>query len=546
MLNGDKRYLGDVLINEENYETQRQFFKDIIESYQWKFGGNFDASTLQDKTPDDFATKEQGEKAESAILSPLFLGKTEIRNLSDAQHIYSDAILIDRDNTGIDTIEWYKNLENDNITEALIDIYNQVMNIKDSIEANVDGKLDSNEYEDFINNDYAPLKDTLNNVFDVYTDENDNQVTKVNADLINGLRFILITQEAYDELPDKSKNYWRNIYIIKDAADIPPEYVDPMKWELEDGYTFAVNDGYLQINNGLSDEWKNVCTLNDLLLNADFPTAIQSYLENHNDYIIDSNALQNSISNISPITINDNWENYPFLTSLLRDDFVERILINNSEDNVLLSSNNGLKAVNLDIDTVINDKVNPIISNINSVMDTEKSKLTTAQNDIRYIQNQIDSIDVKNINQDGQISAINNKLNTISNQLTVLNNTVAQNIASLRSDIGNWRTINLGNYSHQHFYANEALRICWFCMQVNLTSNTSTWKKIPAIGVIPSEYRPSRDWYYVSHYAYGGKLNFRVAREDDPTYSGRFMYRCSSGASSSNPISIWFTGMYVY
>ena len=32
MSDGNKRYLGDVFINEDDYEYQKQFFKDIIES----------------------------------------------------------------------------------------------------------------------------------------------------------------------------------------------------------------------------------------------------------------------------------------------------------------------------------------------------------------------------------------------------------------------------------------------------------------------------------------------------------------------------------
>ena len=70
MSDGNKRYLGDVFINEDDYEYQKQFFEDIIESYQWKYGGNFDASTLQEKVPEDFATAEQGANAYAAILSP--------------------------------------------------------------------------------------------------------------------------------------------------------------------------------------------------------------------------------------------------------------------------------------------------------------------------------------------------------------------------------------------------------------------------------------------------------------------------------------------
>lgn len=244
-MDGDKRYLGDVFINAENYERQKQFFRDIIESYQWKYGGNFDAATLQEKTPDDFATRAQGEKADLAILSPLLLGKTRIRNLSDSQYIYTDAVKLDRDGTGLNDIDWYKNLENDNVTEALIDIYNQVMAIQQDLD---DRKLDSDVYNTFLREDYTPFKSSLSDTLEIFIDDNGNEIPMINAGLINGLRFILITQQDYDALPESSKKYWRNVYIIRDPEDIPVDYVDPMHLQLTDGYEFRVHDGYLQSN----------------------------------------------------------------------------------------------------------------------------------------------------------------------------------------------------------------------------------------------------------------------------------------------------------
>ena len=73
MADGNKRYLGDVFINKENAERQRQFFKDIIESYQYKFGGTFDAATLQGMDVSEFATKEQGDKAENAYCNMRYI-----------------------------------------------------------------------------------------------------------------------------------------------------------------------------------------------------------------------------------------------------------------------------------------------------------------------------------------------------------------------------------------------------------------------------------------------------------------------------------------
>lgn len=464
MSNGDKRYLGDALINAENYERQKQFFRDIIESYQWKFGGNFDAATFQEKVPEDFATKDQGEKADKAILGPLCLGRKPILNEAGSQYIYTDAIELDYQDTGLDTIEWYQNLQHNNLTDALLSIYNQVMGIQGTLQNNIDDKLDADIfYDDFIRDDYTPLKNSISEVFETFTDENEDEVTKFNADLVNGLRFILITQDAYDALPAASKTYWRNVYIIKKSGEIPPDYADPMHWQLTDGYTFRVSNGYLQISNGLTTEWKNICTLDELLSGANFNDIIQNFIE-EGDYVIANESLINSLLDISPTTINENWQSYPFLSSSLHDNFVENILINNSSTNVNTSfDNDRFKTVDLDLNSVIDDKLNPAISNLNSIIDTEKTKISTAQQNISSIQAQIDTLNTSNTNHETSLTNIQNQLNNINNTLTSVNT----NINNLSNSIGNWVTVNIpglkytsGSTTYQsHCMYNDKLKL---------------------------------------------------------------------------------------
>ena len=436
MSNGDKRYLGDVFINAENYERQKQFFRDIIESYQWKFGGNFDAATFQEKVPEDFATKDQGEKADKAILGPLYLGRKPILDEAGSQYIYTDAIELDYQDTGLDTIEWYQHLPHNNLTDALLSIYNQVMNIQTDLQNN---KLDTSRYNTFITDDYTPLKNSLSGILETFTDENEDEVTKFNADLVNGLRFILITQDAYDALPAASKTYWRNVYIIKKPNEIPPDYADPMHWQLTDGYTFRVNDGYLQVSNGLTTEWKNICTLDELLSGANFNNIIQDFIE-EGDYVIANESMINSLLNISPTIVNENWQNYPFLSSSLHDDFVENILINNSATNVNTSlGNDGFKTVNLDLNTVIDDKLNPAVSSLNDTINTEKAKISTAQQNISSIQTQIDTLNTNNTNHEASLTSIQNQLNNINNTLTSVNT----NINNLSNSISDWKVIDI-------------------------------------------------------------------------------------------------------
>ena len=43
--------------------------------------------------------------------------------------------------------------------------------------------------------------------------------------MVNGLQFILVTQEQYDALSDKQKNNWQNVYILVDET--PTGYESP-------------------------------------------------------------------------------------------------------------------------------------------------------------------------------------------------------------------------------------------------------------------------------------------------------------------------------
>lgn len=440
MSNGDKRYLGDVLIDAENYERQKQFFRDIIESYQWKFGGNFDASTLQDKGPEDFATRAQGERADKAILGPLWLGHTPIGDEAGVQTIDTDAVKLDRTVEALNLIDWYKDLTNDDVTDALIDIYYQVMDIQDNLDDKIQQKLDSSIYNNFIANDYNELKNSLTGIFEVFTDEHGEEIVRFNTDFVNGLRFILITQDAYDELPQATKKYWRNIFIIKDAEDIPPEYVDPMKLQLTDGYSFRVAEGYLQVNNGLSEQWGNICSLEDFINNSDFDNKIKSVIEG-TGYTLNSQVLIESLKDISPVTINATWQDYPFLSSSLHDDFVETVLINGSGANVntIIDQTNRFKTVDLDINTILNNKVDPAITNLNNIISTEQNKLSTAQTNISSLQSQIGTLETNNSSHTTELRNINSRLTDIQNSIEA----TQTSINDLRTDIGNWQSYSL-------------------------------------------------------------------------------------------------------
>lgn len=472
MTNGNKRYLGDVWINQENLNRQRQFFQDIINSYQYKNGGSFDASTLQGFSASAFATAEQGLLANNSIQAPLILGKTNIENTDASQYIYSDATLLydqtkTYDPTSTDyteqleqrlkQIEWFSDLTRSNIGEALIAIFNAVNDVEDTLNDAIENldetKLDTTTYQTFYDNDYTPFKDIFSDVLTTFTDSNGETVTQLNASLVNGIRFILITQEEYDQLPAETKQYWRNVFIIKEHGLIPPEYSDPLSLDLSDGYSFRVSNNYLQVNNGLTDEWKNICTLADLLSGSNLDNVVGDYLLQNDNFNINVTSLAQSIQSITPSSVENDQSNYPFLSSNYIDDFVKNITLNGSSADVTETINNSthLKTVDLNINNVINSSLTPVNNQINTIsssLNTEKGKISTAQQDILSLQTQMNTANTKNTQQDSSINSITNQLNQINNSLSAINSNISSltsNLNKYKSAISNWQTYNIGN-----------------------------------------------------------------------------------------------------
>lgn len=521
MSDGNKRYLGDVFINEDDYEYQKQFFEDIIESYQWKYGGNFDASTLQEKVPEDFATAEQGAKAEAAILSPLLLGRTEILNLADQQYIFPDAIQIDKDtetDSGryISFIEWFDELEDTaSLSEMLYTIYQNTMNITNNLD-NI--KLDKNTYNQFISQDYTPLKELITNSFAIFTDEFGAEVTKINADLINGLRFRLITQDAYDSLSDAEKTYWRNVFIIKD--EIPPDYEDPMQWSLSDGYEFRINDGKLQVHNVLSNDWADICTLEDLLAGAGIRSMVKDIM---------GEEISDVINDIQPIEVEKHWEEYPFLSSSLHDTYIKDLLID--ETNTYVTSNldnkDSLKYLNIDMNQILIDnevlepngatRINEIVDNFTQQLNSQDTRITNINNSVSQLQN------------DTRVSALQNDVTTLRGSI----NSNSARISTLEKSISNKQDKQLSlvysdvrdNLYNAYWYSNGTL--CYFKILYNQTNLRKEWgwdtigvnfDDWPVMQGLPDNYTYYRPGYPVSTVDLTGKVQFILRNYDGNVY----------------------------
>lgn len=450
MSQGNKRYLGDTFINADNRAIQEQFFRSIIDTYQGEHGGDFNALTLWDEATEtkmhtyDFATAEQGAKADKALVDPIYLGRYKLINTESVQHVFTDAMVMDILDEDLMDIPWYKDSQTPttpiSMTQALKNIYGGVGDLEDI----VDTKLDIATFNTFKTTDYEPFKAFFNDATTTFTDPDDpnHKITLLNAGLINGIRFIVTTQDAYDNnYTEAQKNYWRNFFIIKDASEIPPDYADPLKLQLTDGYDFRVANGYLQVTNGLNDQWKNICSLTELLSGTSFNDNIYAYITNpQNTFVIDKTSLMNSLSAITSSDIDaDTQHTYPFLNANLKDDFIHDIKVNNSSTNVTTTTNNGFKNVNINMTDIISAQVNPLITPItntlNGLTDPANGTIKGITDNITSLSSQITSINTTNTTQNESITSIQQSLTSIQNMLTGIN----QNIANLSNEIDTWK-----------------------------------------------------------------------------------------------------------
>lgn len=449
MSDGNKRYLGDVYINENNLERQKQLFQSIIESYQYKYGGDFDAATLQGHQASDFAPVADGILARNAIQAPLYIGKTALQNSENHQTIETDGILLENDtdeeSSGykLHHLQWYQSLTNDTLTEALISIYNGAQSLKQELQTEIGTKLDLEEYNTFISDRFTPIETMIDNSSIEYTNNTTRQ-TKLglNADLVNGLRPILITRQGYQNLlnsenPDEraQATYWRNIFIFVD--ELPGDYNAPWEYSLTDPYSFRVHDEHLQVKNNLSEDWVNMATLSDFLAGANFDAVIKEYIENADDFEIGTTSLANSLQLLPATIINENWEDYPFLSSSLHDDFVYAITLNQAQNYLNTTVSNSLKQIDIDVNQILKDNEvlnsngTKRINNINTELQTQKTNLQNVQSALQGVQRNVSSLQQTNNTQDStlatiqsQLSSLQNSINTINGNITALTNSV--------------------------------------------------------------------------------------------------------------------------
>ena len=213
---GNKKiYIGDVVVNEDNEKYQKQFFEDIIKTF-FGHGNGLDADTVDGYHAYCFATAEQGKKADNALQSPLLVGtETELRNVTETgyQWIFDEGIKVNNDfiqeilkffGDDIEQIpDYFSGNTKDDLTEDrgtgfksnLAIILPGIWRI---LQKQLENKVDKRPGYDFSQNDFTNEYKEKIDIFGskIKTIECEEGIQKqiLDADMVNGLQFILITQ----------------------------------------------------------------------------------------------------------------------------------------------------------------------------------------------------------------------------------------------------------------------------------------------------------------------------------------------------------------
>lgn len=556
MINGNKRYLGDVWIDQENLERQREFFRDIIESYQDKYGGEFDASTLQGRSASDFATAEQGNMAVHALQEPLIIGRTNIRNTDSPQYLTSESMLLEDDDqtpgsaaNRLKTLSWYANLSKSNLTESLVAIYDNVIAIKAELENSMTTQLN-----DFVTQSFEPIEELINNSKIEVTDIDTGETRQgLNAQTLNGIRIILVTQAGYDALKNSNDPQkqaiiadYRNLFVIVES--LPPTYTQPWEYSITDPFQFRIHDNYLQVKTDVSPNWKIIAPVTDFFGAADFGSIIENQITTSDGFIINSDSLQNSLIGIPTNAIDENWEAYPFLSSSLRDELIRTITTNGLDDYITETLDDDLfKNVDIDMNQLLKDK--EVLSQdgttrINQIMQdlaTEQNNLAQAQGALASVTNKVNQLDTTTSNQQATLNSISSQLSSIQNNITSINSRISaiqSDVTNKHNAVKNWTTPAIATYDTSciNGYVNTELRLVFAYVNDVFTYTTKKSNDYIKTGeIVKSAYRPKKTVLFASHTPYTvGKIG------TDGVIWGKSIY------GSSNNLSLYGTCMWKY
>lgn len=436
----ERIYIGNVVLDESNQEMLRQWLIDIVDSLQGH-GNGFDADTLDGFHATDFATAEQGLKADNALQSGIYIGSTAIENISDTQYILTDGVRIDSTVYGA-LANAFKGAINEDmiLSDFLIALYRnyqkQINDLKETKVDKVPGKdLSTNDFTD----DYKGMLDSLSFtelICPRNTDPSQQFIKRaLNADSVNHLQFILTTEEIYAQYTDDVKNAWSNVFIFVEPENYPDDYESPLDCPIETGYMFRIFDKgngelWLQYKGRLARNWLDMVRINDLynqfvqygnfesIMNG-IATLVATNLINNIDTPEHLNAL---IKEVNAPSVDD-WQDYPFLSSNL--DFVYDVVYNGNS--LCVKDDNGFFIADVsNITDALEESVNALSSqynNLTRLVNTNTQKVNTLGQYVKKsdVEGALNSSSSNPI----QSSVVANAINSLNGQISTLNNNIS-------------------------------------------------------------------------------------------------------------------------
>ena len=271
-----------------------------------------------------------------------------------------------------------------------------------------------------------------------------NTNTFFSADMVNGLQFILITQEEYDNLDAELKDNWHYVYIIRDDINTFDDYADPTKIYTTSGlkFKFRVDPETQESDNpklqfAVNDrEWQEFTNL--------------FYIKGENDAgLIPYENLQTTFEEktnkeTTLESFNENSESidkYPS-NKILTESLDELQTLINDVNSKIKKLNGGqpvTNATSMKIETIIN-KVSSDEQNISSI----NSQIITINNKLNQIQSTINNLETTTNNLSNSDSSLNTK---ITGHINKKNN--PHNVTKSQIRLGNVRnfSIYMGRFS---------------------------------------------------------------------------------------------------
>lgn len=517
------RYIGEVYIDPDTDELFQSFMNNILNVYSGT-GRGFDADMLDGMHWDgDNGIKKYIDDRTPPIDISKYITTINIATTNDnneqnktfsADKNTVDLLLDANDITVEDDRPNPENLPTiKNVQDALGLLWSDLNDVANSRQAILDqvDTIESN-MQTTLNGFQGDIEDFQRVIC---TDDQGN--TYINADRINNIRIIPVTQSTYDSLDSanpgtddyKYFNDPRNLFIISEKAEFDNTVDTGLHYSLKTGYNFRIENGMLQYKHVYTNGWNDVADINDLLnftennsqLTEIITNLIYSIIENDSNVIYNSNALTDALNGID----------LGYIYNIKYDgDNLDKIRDTNTSSTYIdlkTTFDNTLRPLNLDI------------RDINREISSIKNQISEIQTNMTEMNRKIDNSPTTEY---------------INAQIAESNNSFINNIQNLYTDPDNWKTTTFTSSNWRNdtgastLKYNSKLHICIASIKTTHKHVTTNNNKVvnrnggSTISYLPDNIKPTtRVWSSVAAYKY-------VILNSD----GSIQFCCTSGADA--------------